>query len=139
LTSPDGGKTIVPTLNIDSELLVDPYTSNEFKQLVLYHEYQHYLQWKTKRYPARMYMGWLTTESMTEKQVIDFYHGEVEAYLAECELANYLGWTKEFELCSVIQYGDMVSFRLSIVDGLLLDPKVKEHKARVTALAKSGH
>jgi hypothetical protein len=129
-------KKIVPVLMIDPETLMDPYAPVEYQQLVIFHEYQHYKQWQTKKYPERLFMAWGPTEVLTRAEAIGFYQSEVEAYEAECELAGFLDWGRYMPICLPMQ--DQVSFRLSIAHALMADPKMKQHETTILALAGQG-
>lgn len=135
LVSIDGGATM-PVLIIDVASLMDQYTPKEFKQLVIYHEYQHYRQYMEGRYPERLFMAWTEDDTMTEAEAVGLYQSEVEAYELECSLANDLGWEEVFELCTVLD--DQMSFHLSVAQTLLVDPKMHAHKSAIMALANKG-
>ncbi len=70
-------------------------------QLVIYHEYVHYRQWREDRIDADADKEKMGIPSDCKK----IWHAEMEAYQKECELAHELGWGKE--IASLLDCSDI--------------------------------
>ena len=89
-------------LNIDSNILMDPHISNSYRQLVLFHEFQHIKQILQKKYPIdsfRIKEG--KNPIVSPSEIANLYHAELEAYTAECSFAKEIKVTGQIEICSV--------------------------------------
>ena len=79
----------------------DP-TAKAWFNLVVFHEYQHYLQWKSSSAQERATFGLMTAgQQSTPLQCAAIFRHEHDAYLAECRLAARQGWKTQMDaLCS---------------------------------------
>lgn len=70
----------------------NPIVSTQMKQLSLYHEFQHYLQWKSKNWDEEIFkLG--KVSRFNENQLRQYVFIEFDASLDEYHMARKLGWT----------------------------------------------
>lgn len=76
-------------------------TAKAWFNLVVYHEYQHYLQWKSSAEEERVTFTVMATgRPNTPAQCAAIFRHEHDAYLAECRLAARQGWKTQMDgLC----------------------------------------
>lgn len=104
VNTPTTGEVL--TLSIDPVHLANPQQSDAYKQLVIYHEYQHIRQHREQRYPREMLMQVLRPDLLTERDIRLQLDAEVEAYEAEVLLAVKLGWQQHLpEFCQAYANG----------------------------------
>lgn len=98
------GPTLV--LSIASMQLMDTTQAREYKQLVIYHEYQHILQQMQGRCPRELATLQVATSPPTERMTRLLIDAEVEAYEAEVKLAVRLDWQRHIpEFCRAYEQG----------------------------------
>ena len=84
-------RAIIPAMNFSPEVLTDPAASREYLQLMISHEYTHYVQWKSGEVPASSFM--FGERNWTDWQEVRvWFLAELAAHEQECQLAGPLGW-----------------------------------------------
>ncbi len=108
---------LIPVLFIDPQILREQPTRNA--QLVIYHEYTHYRQWKDGLLPQSTFVL-RTVESLSPEEFTktckEKWYAEEHAYQRECELAIELGWTDTMPLCKELS---MPAFKNSLLRSLI--------------------
>jgi hypothetical protein len=123
------------TLVISPSLLLDPDMSHEFKQLVVYHEYIHIRQQLNRTQPAWLLIG-LRPDAATDEHLRIFINAEMEAYEAECRLAEHIGATDAFELCRVYSELGVRAMRIAFTESLAASPTYRNDAARVRRIGR---
>ncbi|MFH1292277.1 MAG: hypothetical protein ABIH87_03700 [bacterium] len=86
---------------VNPHMILKKTQTREYIQLVLYHEYQHLLQLERGQIQlqdlARAKPGTLKSPEFVRR----WFKMEMQAYTAECQLAQKLGWQKHFDACYV--------------------------------------
>jgi hypothetical protein len=107
---------LVPVLTVGYKQLMDPHLSKVFKQLVIYHEYQHFKQYKRGSVKATDLMPMSIDTKLSPDDVRRWFASENEAYGLECQLAISLRATNEFELCKLYEQGGAKAVAKSLVE-----------------------
>lgn len=90
----------VPTLVIDPHLLSDPHEATMLA-LVIYHEYMHYLQWASGRWPNKTFILKRVEEMENPNEWCEQkWYAEVEAYRKECMFAGKIEAFKLLSFCT---------------------------------------
>jgi len=121
------------TLVVSPRLLLDPDISHEFKQLVIYHEYIHIRQQLTGSTPSWLAIG-VPPETLTDDEIRIFIDAEMEAYVAECRLAERIHAIQSFELCVIYGNGGLSAMRAAYSRILAASPgyaRVSERVIRI--------
>jgi len=110
-----GANVLIPAIYIQPGILVLARNDTRgFRNLqsVLYHEYQHYLQWEaTAAHKALFNFG--KKHIIGREDCAALWRYELSAYLAECELAKEQGWeAHHFSLCEA--YGEPGRFKATL-------------------------
>ena len=135
VNTPSHGQVL--TLVTPAEWLIDPTTSREMKQLVIFHEYQHIRQQLDQTVPRELAFGANTAAiaQMSETDLEQWFEAEYEAYAAESELAISLGWQKEFALCEIYASQGRAGLRRVMADMFSAMPVYSRHAATLRRIA----
>lgn len=116
-------------LSFDQGSFFDQSISSEFKQLIIYHEYQHILQ-ELQYQRAGGYADGVVRKPVDEAFIRRKVEGEVEAYEAEAKLAARLGWEKhDAEICTIYRLKGRVGLYKMVVNDLAMVPEFRPHQA----------
>jgi hypothetical protein len=89
--------------------------TREFKQLVIYHEYQHILQQLSRKYPSALVAN---NSRLDPNHLRLFFEAESEAYEKESQLAIQLGWENHFEFCKTYKQHGLTAMRQQLAANL---------------------
>jgi len=128
---------MVPVFEINSEALLNPNLSDKKMQLVIFHEYQHMLDYLKGVDPPEMYMQTVFAE-ITEAKMKRIYDGEMRAYLAQCRLAVQVHWENEFSLCRDFAVGGERILRRNVAIGMSRNPVFGKHSDFLLRIAQEN-
>lgn len=97
-------------------LLQDRIHSDLAKQSIVLHEYQHYLQWETGRYPE--YTFFLGFRFATPEGIKLLFEGELEAHLKGCGMAIEYGVADEMTVCRAYKRDGVAGLRRAVAHDL---------------------
>lgn len=129
------GAGVRPVMEFSIPALVSRSDSKESKQLVIFHEFQHYRQLAEKRYPPESFYGHREDAPVSEATVALIYRSECEAYLAEAQFAQSVGWSSHNDFCQVYAAGGEQVLRLHIAQRLGNAPALAKHREYLLTLA----
>lgn len=123
--------TVMRGMQIDIGTVMNPAISAEFIQLVLLHEYQHYLQ--SLRPEARLELMMPKTDASIEQEspadVRMLISNEMEAYTIECQFAVEQGWLWAFDVCQIYAQTGSSGLRRALVSEYMRQPVWTTHRA----------
>lgn len=99
------GKGITPLMNISLRAMHDPQTPKPLLQLIVLHEYVHYLQYKEfvsqygEESASKEFGPLRVTDSLSDEVVRVWFKREIEAYDRECTFAVAQGWECFLDFC----------------------------------------
>lgn len=118
--------------------LLDKNVADSFKYMVIWHEYQHILQWLSGEASDRMFLLVDKGAQLTPKEAKMWFENESAAYLAECDLAKEHGWSNEFALCRIYEADGVISMRKALAESLISAfPKDAPHRVLLMKLAEN--
>lgn len=120
-------------LNFSLDHLFDAKTSRAFKQLVIYHEWIHIKQQRSKRYPDWLAKGRLPS---TPEEVRTFFEAESEAYVEECALAVALDQTDVLDVCSMYKQDGKRAMRKALAEKYVSTPILSLYKTELLAISQ---
>lgn len=89
--------TLDPQMDFSAGFLLSQNVSRAMKQMAIFHEFQHYKQWREAGDQLEFVPGLVT--SLTEAEAVKRFHRELEAHCLECELAEEQGWSDQNPYC----------------------------------------
>lgn len=107
------------------------------KQALIYHEYQHYLQWKNHTYPEYMFVIGENSPKFGLQEAKLLYEGELEAYTKECEFAVSVGISDEIKVCGFFKRNDRIGFRREVAR-YVAEGNLQEFYPLLFGLANAG-
>ncbi len=96
---------LVKQLFVSPNALKDPNQTDQFLQLVIYHEFQHILHYDTGKLLLSDDLKIGSRGPRGFEYMNRWFMSEIDAYEKECKLAVKMGWEKEFKLCEIYAYG----------------------------------
>lgn len=102
---PIEGKGITPLMNISLRAMHDPQKPKQLLQLIVLHEYVHYLQYKKfvsqygEESASKEFGPLRVTDSLSDEAVRVWFKREIEAYDRECTFAVAQGWECFLDFC----------------------------------------
>lgn len=110
-------KKPLPVFYFNPTLFVQDRTySDLLKQSVILHEYEHYLQWKTARYPEYTFLAGFQLINPEVMRII--FESELEAYLKGCDMAIEYGVAYELSICEEYRQGGIAGLRRALAHSL---------------------
>lgn len=119
---PQDPSVTIPVIYVKERLVVAATLDADARrwlQTVIYHEYQHYLQWRAADDAGKeIFRGSRADRRLTSEDCKALYRNELDAYLAECALTQEMGWKTENEgLC--VANGDLARFKRLLRDWMI--------------------
>ncbi|MEK7084533.1 MAG: hypothetical protein AAB932_04830 [Patescibacteria group bacterium] len=131
--SPSDTRQLVPEFHVDHRAFGE---APEWVQLVVYHEYQHYLQWQTGTVPAQIfqvgYAVWHHPEAIRE-----WFLCELNAYELECQLAHEHGWGDKTDTCRSYEVGGRSALAAHLADKYQEYPHFRPYAEELRAIVAS--
>lgn len=106
-----------PMIVVSTDLLSSS-KSDAIKAMVLFHEFEHYLQYKRGDYPIETFFG-AASGSPEPSDLRNTVYQEVEAMGKECTLANERGWTDEWRECGLLKTEGPYAMAMSVMGRIL--------------------
>lgn len=122
--------SLIRGMQIDIQTVMNPTISAEFIQLVLLHEYQHYLQSLRPDEPLHTMMRQPpeSFEQQTPADIRKTFDNEVEAYAVECEFADDVDWLWAADICQVYTQTGPTEFRRVLIREYMQQPAWAVHE-----------
>lgn len=130
------GEGLVPFFAFERRFLLSSI-SDIAKQGLIYHEYQHFLQWEAGMFPQHLLVAGAKINTGDEIEIV--YKMEVEAYTKQCTFLAEFNATHEATMCSGFQRGDLLAFRRTIARTLLGDGDYQEFAPLLMRLAETSN
>ncbi len=131
----DGGVT-VPVLIIAPAFLTDVSISDQYRQLVIWHQFSLLRQLVENRARLEYFYPDPVDRVWTEPEIREFFEVQAEAYLAEAELARRINACDLIELCSVYAATGEAGVRLKLARQFADQmPSLAPHRALLSKLA----
>ncbi|MFA5134166.1 MAG: hypothetical protein WC505_00040 [Patescibacteria group bacterium] len=124
-----------PTFNIHLSQLLDPAVPDQFKQLVILHEYAHFLQYQKGIVPEERFYYGSAPEQLTERELCELFEVECQAYLAESKCACEQGWSYQFDICEAYRTGSLMGMRQRLAERYSMLPEFKPFRSLLFRLA----
>lgn len=128
---------IVPVLRINRDAILDRANSDKKWQLVIYHEYQHLLDFVRGVEPPESFLV-RDLSKISEQEARRAFANELRAYLAQCRLAASLHWESEFELCSSFTNGGEAGLRQVVAAQMANDSRLARHRGLFLRLGEGN-
>ena len=129
------GRGRMAVLNVSPRALTDVSLSDTRKQMVLWHEYQHYLQLAEGRAPWESFRIRAPGSVPTSDELVVVFRAEVEAYIAETALGKELGETAWPPFCVELYRGNVAAFEHTLAAEMARWPMFRSHKELLEQLA----
>lgn len=114
------GKGSTPIMHISLQAMYDPQTPKQLLQLIVLHEYVHYLQYKEfvsqygEESASKEFGPLRVTDSLSDEVVRVWFKREVEAYDRECAFAVAQGWECFLDFCSDYKKTGLVGLKRAL-------------------------
>lgn len=105
-----------PIIIFKNSWINNPAIPDEFKYLIILHEYTHLKQLLSNRLPIQIFMPQPNNVVLSKEWVRLLFEAEVEAGLAECDLADQLNCCDDLPTIAECRHGSYISFRKMIAD-----------------------
>ncbi len=102
---------LVPTMSINLTELCNPEVPDQLKQLIILHEFIHYLQYAKRTVRVETFYTMSESYRMTKPEVIELFEAESQAYCYESQFAATVGWQDFFYLCRAYANGGLIGMR----------------------------
>lgn len=109
-----GSEEVKLIFGVKIEFLLDPNLSDAYKQITIYHEYQHILQRETEQYSHQEYKGesYITPDDVHGREYMtSYFMAEFDAVQKECDFALALGWESLRYRCEEYKRGGFAALR----------------------------